>query len=106
MTLRHVVLISFPDGPDEAFLRSLDAGMAQLAADVPEILSACWGTDETGTAEHADYVMMFDFTDRAAYQAYRVHPAHQAFIRDYMGAVPMTKTRIQFQPKTGDDFAT
>jgi hypothetical protein len=96
MTIRHVVLIAFPDGVTDEFLAALDAGTAALAAAVPEIIGAAWGRDVTGRSDNYGYAMSFDFADREAYERYRVHPAHQEYIRDYMRTVPMSKVRVQF----------
>lgn len=101
MTIRHIVLIGFPEGVDPAFLDRLDAATADLAGAVPEVLHAAWGRDISGNDGNAGYAMLFDFADRAAYETYRAHPAHQAYIRDQMRAVPMTKTRLQMALTTG-----
>lgn len=97
MTLRHVVLMHFETDADPAYVERLSHGIAALARDVPEIATAFWGADVTDVEDHADYVLMFDFTDRAAYERYRVHEAHKRFIADFMRDVPMRKTRIQFE---------
>jgi hypothetical protein len=96
MTIRHVVLIAFPEGVSDEFLAALDAGTAALAGAVPEIIGAAWGRDVTGRHENYGYAMSFDFVDRAAYERYRVHPDHQQYIRDYMRTVTMNKVRVQF----------
>lgn len=96
MTVRHVVLMHFELAPPEGYLERLDTGLAEMVAAIPGIEAAAWGPDATDVAEHADYAMIFDFADRAAYDAYRVHPAHKGFIVQFMREVPMKKTRIQF----------
>jgi hypothetical protein len=100
MTIRYIVLISFPEGANAEFLAGLDAGTAELAEAVPEIVAAAWGRDVTGSDEAFDYALSFDFADRAAYECYRVHPAHRRYIQDYMRSVPMVKVRVQFELPT------
>ena len=96
MTLRHIVLFSFPEGRDADYLARLSAGLEQLAAAVPDIAEATWGADISAAADNFDYALVLDFADIDAYQRYRVHPAHQQFIRDYMRQVPMEKVRVQY----------
>lgn len=97
MTIRHLVLFSFPEGRDAAYLEKMQAGLAELAAAVPDIETASWGLDITDESNHYDFALVFDFTDRAAYERYRHHPAHRKFIEDYMRAVPMKKVRVQYE---------
>jgi hypothetical protein len=97
MTVRHIVLFSFVEGRDNAYLARLSAGLADLTAAVPDIQSASWGEDITGRDDNYDFALVTDFADRDAYQRYRVHPAHQKFIEDYMRHPPMRKVRVQFE---------
>jgi hypothetical protein len=97
MTIRHIVLFSFPQGRDASYLRRLEQGLAGLAAAIPEIASASWGEDITGRDDNFDFALVTDFADRKAYERYRVHPAHQKFIQDYMRDPPMKKVRVQFE---------
>lgn len=97
MTLRHTVLMKFPDGADAAFIAAMHAAVVDLAAAVPEVLASTSGPDASGKAENCDYALVFDFADAAAYERYRVHPAHQAFIAQFMRGRTIDKARIQLQ---------
>jgi hypothetical protein len=97
MTIRHIVLFSFPDGRDEGFLTRVSAGLKRMAAEIPDIASATWGSDITEGRDNYDYALVLDFSDRDAYQRYRDHPAHKQFIQDFMRAVPMKKVRVQYE---------
>ena len=99
MTVRHIVLFRFTQGRDDSYLSRLEAGLAELAAAIPDIRSTVWGQDITGRDDNFDFALVTDFADRDAYQRYRVHPAHQQFIDDYMRDPPMTKIRVQFEFK-------
>ena len=102
MTIRQIVLFRFPAGRDEAFLSRLDDGLAELVRAVPDIVEASWGPDVGkeigGNADNRDFALVMDFADAAALARYKKHPAHLRFIEDYMRAVPMEKTRIQYRP--------
>jgi hypothetical protein len=97
MTIRHIVLFAFPGGRNATYLKQLDAGLAELVANVPDIAHASWGEDVTGSADNHDFALVMDFADRDAYQRYRTHPAHRHFIETFMRSMPVTKVRAQYQ---------
>src|SRR5690242_8235352 len=97
MVLRHIVLMKTPDGADRQFLEPMHVAVAELARAVPEVLASSGGFDASGKGENFDYAIIFDFADAQAYERYRVHPAHQKFIADFMRPNPMEKVRIQLQ---------
>lgn len=66
-----------------------------MAAAIPDVLGHSSGTDVSGKDENCDYALVFDFADRAAYERYRGHALHQAFIADYMRGRRIDKVRIQ-----------
>jgi hypothetical protein len=100
MTIRQIVLFRFPQGRDPTYLAALDAGLAALVADIPDIAGASWGADIGveigGNAGNHDFALVMDFADAAALARYKKHPAHLRFIEDYMRSVPMEKARIQY----------
>jgi hypothetical protein len=97
MTVRHIVLFSFPEGRDEDFITRMSAGLQRMVAAVPDIAHATWGTDITEGRDNYDFALVLDFADREAYQGYRDHAAHKQFIEDFMRAVPMKKVRVQYE---------
>jgi hypothetical protein len=102
MTLRHIVLMSFPLGRDAEFIARMQAGIAEMVAAIPDIAAASFGEDLTGSKENFDYALVLDFADRAAYQRYRSHPAHQHFITAFMRERPMVKARVQYEFEPGE----
>ena len=97
MTIRQIVLFSFPDGPDEKFLTRLSAGLADLVAAIPDIADASWGPGLGENPEHYHYALVQDFADLEALARYKKHPAHLRFIQDYMRELAMHKVRIQYE---------
>ncbi|WP_414171422.1 Dabb family protein [Clavibacter tessellarius] len=80
MTLRHVVSWKLADRDPAALDR--DAARAAealgtLPALVPGIRSFQVGRDIVGSARSHDLVLIADFDDRAALDAYDAHPEHQ-----------------------------
>jgi hypothetical protein len=97
MTVRHIVFFDFPNGRNDAYMRRLNAGLAELVAEVPAISSASWGDDITDNDANYDFALVMDFADRDAYQRYRTHPAHLRFIEAFMREVPTDKVRVQYE---------
>lgn len=95
MVLRHVVLMKIGGDPDAEFVARMDRAVADMAASIPEVLASSGGSDVSGKSENFDYAIVFDFADAAAYERYRVHPVHTAFIEAFMRSKPMEKVRIQ-----------
>lgn len=97
MTIRQIVLFSFPDGPDEKYLARLSAGLADLVAAIPDIADASWGPGLGENPEHYHYTLVQDFADLEALARYKKHPAHLRFIQDYMREIPMNKVRTLYE---------
>jgi Stress responsive A/B Barrel Domain len=96
MTVRHIVLMSFPEGIDEDFIARMSTGLSDMAAAIPEVLSASWGRDDSSGADSWDYALVLDFADEEAYRRYRVHPAHERFIALFMRDCPIRKARVRY----------
>jgi hypothetical protein len=96
MTVRHIVLMSFPDGRDPDFIDRMASGLREMRASVPDILDASWGEDRSGGQEAWEYALVLDFADEDAYQRYRSHPAHQRFIGLFMRERAIEKARVRY----------
>jgi hypothetical protein len=101
MTVRHIVLMSFPDGRDPDFITRMSAGLAEMTAAIPEILDASWGEDGAGGPDSWEYALVLDFADEQAYQRYRAHPAHQRFIALFMRERSINKARVRYTFEAG-----
>jgi hypothetical protein len=101
MTVRHIVLVSFPGERDEDFFARMSDGLAEMTAAIPEILNASWGQDVAEGADSWDFALVLDFADEGAYQAYRAHPAHQRFIALFMRDRPIRKARVRYRFEAG-----
>jgi hypothetical protein len=73
----------------------MHAAVLDMATRIPEVLANSSGLDVSGNVDNHDYALIFDFADAAAYQRYRVHPAHQGFIERFMRGRSIDKARIQ-----------
>lgn len=80
--LRHVVLLRFADGIDEATVAALCNDFVALCDAVPGVRALEWGRNESpeGLDRGFTHAFTLSFDGCAARDAYLVHPAHQAFV--------------------------
>ena len=85
--LRHVVLLRFADGIDEAAVAALCAAFVALRDAVPGVRALEWGCNQSpeGLDRGFTHAFTLSFDDCAARDAYLVHPAHGRFV-DTLGA--------------------
>jgi hypothetical protein len=77
---RHVVIWTFPEEADgRSRADNVHEAMHLLGrcAELPGVQRYELGADEVGTAASAHLVLVSDFDDVAAYDAYIVHPWHE-----------------------------
>ena len=92
---RHVVLFRFvPDITDEQ-RAALLAGLAALPGKIPEIRRYRFGPDAGVVEGNWDFAVIADFDDRAGFEVYAPHPAHQAFIAECISPVLADRAALQ-----------
>ncbi|MCA9504046.1 MAG: Dabb family protein [Spirochaetaceae bacterium] len=95
--IRHVALFRLKgDAPVDA-RSSLAKGLARVAERVPGIEAYSYGADLGLRAGNYDFGVVADFGDAEAFQAYVVHPEHQAFLHDRLEPVLAERISIQFE---------
>lgn len=77
--IRHIVLARFRPDADEAARQAVRDAIAGLRHQIPGIVDMRWGDDIGRKAASADFAVVIDFVDRAAFAAYGTHPAHRAY---------------------------
>ncbi len=94
---RHVALFRFvPDTTAEQIAAIAD-GLAALPTQIPEIRRYRFGPDAGGVEGNWDYAVVADFDDRAGWEVYAPHPAHQAFIAERMRPVLADRAALQLE---------
>ena len=63
---------------------------------IPGLLKIEVGIDFSQTAQGADVVLYSEYPDRAALDAYQVHPLHQAG-KDYIGGAATERRLVDFE---------
>ena len=75
--IEHIVLFKAkPDAPPEALEAMLKA-LAALKNTIPGLLQISTGVNFSARAQGYTHGLVVRFPDRAALDAYQVHPAHQ-----------------------------
>lgn len=97
MSFRHVVLFTFTAEATGEQRRAVLDGLAALPSQIPEIRGFRFGVD-AGLAEgNADVAVVADFDDRAAYQTYARHPAHQALVAERIRPILAARAAAQHE---------
>lgn len=93
--LRHCVLLKLKDDITDLQLEKLMSELARLR-ELPMITAYRFGPD-AGLAEgNADFAIIADFADAAAYQAYATDPQHLAVLSTTIKPLIRERTALQF----------
>ena len=93
---RHVILFRWKPGTTAAQIAAAHDGLATLPDRLPQIRGWSAGPDEGALPQHADYVIVADFADRAGYLSYRDDPYHLAVIDEVMAPIIEDFVRLQY----------
>lgn len=95
--LRHVNLLTWKDGAEQAAIDALSEHLSGYAAEIPEIRGLSFGSD-LGLAEHnADFAIIVDFDDEEAFSRYLAHPAHGRLVGEFLKPILEARQAVQFQ---------
>jgi hypothetical protein len=97
MGVRHVVMFRWVAGLDDDHVERVEAGLAALPGRIPEIRDYRFGPNLGINPGTYDFVVVADFDDEQAYQTYRDHPDHQAFIAELITGNVADRAAIQFR---------
>jgi hypothetical protein len=82
--IRHVVLLKWNEGVDEAHIVATKAALDRLPSVIPEILAFPNGPDVHAVPGNHDYVVTADFATIDDFFIYRGHPEHQKFVAAFL----------------------
>lgn len=97
--IRHVVawkLAAEEDNERAAHAQRIVAELEALVGVVPEIASLSAGANSLDIAGNWDVVLVADFADAEALDAYQVHPAHKNFA-EFIGTVRSDRVAVDFE---------
>jgi Stress responsive A/B Barrel Domain len=91
----HIVLFKWKEGVTKEQVDAVDAAMAKLAAAIPQVKQLHWGSDVHFREGNADWALAAIFANQADWQAYQVHPEHQAIVQNLVSPILASRTAIQ-----------
>lgn len=94
--LRHVNLLTWKDGTEPAAIDALSEYLSGYADEIPEILDVSYGPDLGLAQNDADYCVIVDFDDQAAFSRYLAHPAHGRMIGEFLKPILEARRAVQF----------
>ncbi|MEW2358278.1 Dabb family protein [Spirillospora sp. NPDC029432] len=94
---RHVVMFGWAEGTTTMQQEEVAAKLRGLTAVIPEIGTLSVGLDAGVNPGNFDFVVVGDFADRYAYEAYRDHPAHRAVVDEYIKPIVDRRAAVQYE---------
>jgi hypothetical protein len=93
--LRHVAVFTWNPETTEDDKARLASGLAALPGQIPEIRAYVFGPDARLGNSNADFAVVADFDDAAAYARYADHPAHQALLAELLRPILAERHSVQ-----------
>jgi hypothetical protein len=94
--IRHCVTFRFVEGVTDDAIDVLEQRLAGLPDAIPEIAAYWYGRDLGLRDTNADFAVVADFLDEAAFLSYSTHPAHVELIRTAVEPIAAERNAVQF----------
>src|SRR5437899_2137674 len=95
--IRHVVVVTWLPQASDKQKQQVQDGLATLPPLMTGLRSYSFGPDAGVTEGNADFAIVADFDDEAAYVAYRDHPAHVDVVRRLIAPISQQRKAVQFE---------
>jgi hypothetical protein len=92
----HVVIFTWNTGVTSEQVEGFRQALERLAVEVGEVAVIRHGPDLRFRDGNGDYALVATFSNRATWEAYQSHPAHKAFVRDFVRPLQASRIAIQF----------
>ncbi len=89
--------LTWAPGTAPADIEAVRSGLEGLAARIPEIRAYAVGPDAGAATGNADFGIVADFDDVAAWRRYQDHPEHQRVLIELIRPHLAARTAIQFE---------
>jgi len=99
--LTHVAVFTWKVGVTDADVRALCDGLAALPGTIDEIQGYRFGADAGLADGNADFAVVADFADGAAFRAYASHPAHLDVVDRLLKPLLDRRSAVQFERGAG-----
>ena len=94
--LRHVNLLTWNDGTDQAAIDRVSEYLSGYAESIPEIRGLSFGSDLGLAERNMDFAIVVDFDDEEAFSRYLAHPAHDRLITEFLRRILRARQAAQF----------
>lgn len=94
--LRHVNILSWKDGAEQAAIDALVEFLSGYAAAIPEIRGLSFGPDLRLADRNGDFAIIVDFDDEEAFRRYLAHPAHGRLVEEFLKPIIESRHAVQF----------
>lgn len=96
MVVVHLVLLSFGDAPAPA-IEALMSALRSLRDSVPGVLELSCGANFTSRGREFTHALMVKLVDKAALDAYAVHPEHVRVVTELLAPIRKDVLAIDFE---------
>lgn len=97
MTLRHVVVFRWTPETTDADVAAVEAALAELPGQIPQIQAYAFGSDAGINDGNADFAVVADFASTDDYVVYRDHPVHRAVITELIVPHAAERAAVQYE---------
>lgn len=95
--IRHIALLTFAPGTGQEEIGRIESALAGLPDRLPGLRRYAYGRDLGIDAGNADFAVVADLDDEAAYAEYRDDPEHRRIITEMIRPVLAGRTAVQFR---------
>ncbi len=94
--MTHVVLFTWLAGVTAQQVGALREALDRMAEELAHLTTLRHGPDLGIRHGNADYALVATYADKAAWDNYQMHPAHKAFVRDFITPLLAMRVTAQF----------
>jgi hypothetical protein len=95
--VRHVNLLTWKDGTEQAAVDALSEHLSGYGAEIPEIRDLSFGSDLGLAERNVDFAIIVDFDDEEAFARYLAHPAHGRMVEEFLKPILGARQAVQFE---------
>ena len=95
--LRHVAVFRWKDGTTDEQVEVIERGLAALPDRLPQLRAYAFGRDLGLREGNADFAIVADFDDEAAWQAYTEDAEHRRVIEELIAPVTEVRSAVQLR---------
>lgn len=95
--IRHVSLLKFNDGTDNARIDAISEALSTLPARLPQLTHYAHGRDIAVNEGNYDFAVVAEFETVDGYLGYRDDPEHQRILRELIAPQLASRAAVQYR---------